>query len=157
MRNSLLRRQQLGILADLFVATPPEAAIYEETLLRDYTAAEEQYAPVHFRGLTDLNFSILWAILLEEEWDLKRHALTTIKLEEPGETWLFQFPQPFCEKLAALSDEEVNNVVQAWVATEELTLGRWTVDDVIPIIERLRDLSKHAVTSEDSLFLWGSL
>lgn len=147
----------MGILADLFVATPPEAAVYEETLLRDLAAAEEQFDPAHFRGLTDLNFSILWAILSEEEWDLKRHALTTIMLEEPGETWLFQFPQPFCEKLAALSDEEVRSVSQEWAATEELTLDRWTVDDVAPVVERLRDLSKRAVSSEDALFLWGSL
>lgn len=147
----------MGILADLFVATPPEAAVYEETLLRSSAAAEEQYDPAHFRGLTDLNFSILWAMLAEEEWDLRRHALTTITVEEPGETWLFQFPQPFCEKLAALSDEEVRNVSQAWAATEELALDRWTVDDVLPVVERLRELSKRAINSDDALFLWGSL
>lgn len=147
----------MGILADLFVATPPEAAVYEETLLRDYAAAEERFDPAHFRGLTDLNFSILWAILSGEEWDLERHALTAIKLEEPGETWLFQFPLPFCEKLAHLSDDEVRSVSKAWAATEELTLDRWTIDDVVPVVERLRDLSKRAVNSGDSLFLWGSL
>ena len=138
----------MGILADLFVATPPEAAVYEETLLRDLAAAEEQYDPAHFRGLTDLNFSILWALIAEEQWDLTKHALTTIKLEEPGETWLFQFPQPFCERLAALSDEDVRSVSQAWAATEELTLDRWTVDDVLPVVERLRELSKRAINSE---------
>jgi hypothetical protein len=147
----------MGILADLFVATPPEAAVYEETLLRDIAAAEEQYNPAHFRGLTDLNFSILWAILSEEEWDLKKHALRTVKLEDPGETWLFQFPQPLCEKLATLSDDEVLEVSRAWAATEELTLDRWTIDDVVPVVERLRDLSKRAVSSEDALFLWGSI
>ena len=147
----------MGILADLFIATPPEAAVYEETLLRDVAAAEEQYDPAHFYGLTDLNFSILWAMLAEEKWDLQKHALTTIKLEEPGETWLFQFPQPFCEKLAALSDEDVRSVSEAWAATEELALDRWTVDDVVPVVERLRDLSKRAVNSDDDLFLWGSL
>lgn len=147
----------MGILADLFVATPPEAAVYEETLLRDIAAAKEQYDPAHFRGLTDLNFSVLWAMLLQEEWDLKKHALTTIKLEEPGETWLFQFPQPFCEKLAELSDEEVRSVSEAWAASEELTLDRWTVDDVLPVVERLRELSKRAINSDDALFLWGSL
>ena len=147
----------MGILADVFVATPPEAAVYEETLLRDVASAEAQYEPVHFYGLTDLNFSVLWALLLEEEWDLQRHALTTIRLEEPGETWLFQFPQPFCEKLAALSDEELRGVSEAWAASEELTLDRWTVDDVILVIERLRELSKRALNSDDDLFLWGSL
>jgi hypothetical protein len=96
-------------------------------------------------------------MLSEEEWDLQRHALTTIKLEEPGETWLFQFPRPFCEKLAALSDEEVRNVSEAWAATEELTLDRWKVEDVVPVVERLRELSKRSVTSDDELFLWGSL
>jgi hypothetical protein len=146
----------MGILADLFVATPPEAAVYEETLLSDIAAVEEQYDPAHFRGLTDLNFSILWAMLLEEAWDLKKHALTTVKLEEPGETWLFQFPQPFCEKLAELSDEEVRRVSEAWAASEELTLDRWSVDDVLPVVERLRGLSKRAINSDDALFLWGS-
>ena len=37
----------MGIIADLFVATPPEAAVYEETLLRDYAAAEAQFDPAH--------------------------------------------------------------------------------------------------------------
>jgi len=147
----------MGILADLFVATPPEAAVYEETLLRDIAAAEEQYDPAHFRGLTDLNFSILWAMLLEEKWDLNKHALTTIRLEEPGETWLFQFPQSFCEKLAGLSDEEVRSVSEAWAASEELTLDRWTVDDVLPVVERSRELSKRSINSDDALFLWGSV
>ena len=30
----------MGILADLFVATPPEAAVYEEILLRNIAVAE---------------------------------------------------------------------------------------------------------------------
>ena len=147
----------MGILADLFVATPPEAAVYEETLLRDNVAVEERYNPAHFRGLTDLNFSILWAILLDEKWDLKRHSLTTIVLEEPGETWLFQFPQPFCEKLAALPDDDLRRLSQAWVATEELSLDGWTLDDVVPVLERLRELSKRSLDSGEFLFLWGSV
>ena len=147
----------MGILADLFVATPPEAAVYEETLLRDLAAAEEQYDPARFRGLTDLNFSILWAMLAGEQWDLKKHALTTVRLVEPGETWLFRFPQPFCELLAALSDEEAREVSERWAETEELTLDRWTVADVLPVVERLRELSRQAINSDDDLFLWGSL
>jgi len=147
----------LGILADVFVATPPEAVAYEETLLRNYSVAEEMYEPVHFRNLLDLNFSTLWAILLDEEWDLKKHALVTIKLEPPGDTWLFQFPNSYCELMAALTDEELRTVSESWAATEELTLSRFTVDDVGPIITELRRLSKNALQTNESLFLWGSL
>ena len=89
--------------------------------------------------------------------DLKKHSLTTIRLEEPGETWLFQFPQPFCERLAELSDEDGRSVSQAWAKTEELTLDRWTIDDVLPVVEQLRELSERAINSDDALFLWGSL
>jgi len=147
----------MGILADLFVASPPEAAAYEEMLLGNQAVAEERYDPTHFRGLTDLNFSILWALVLKEKWDLEKHSLVTIRLEEPGETWLFQFPPPFCEILAALSDEELRRVSEAWAATEELSLDRWTIDDTIPVLEQLRELSKHALNSGESLYLWGSL
>ncbi len=59
-----IRRSRMGILADPFVATPPEAAVYEEILLRNIAVAE-QYDPA-LRGLTDLNFSILWAMLLKQ-------------------------------------------------------------------------------------------
>ena len=147
----------MGILADLFVATPPEAAVYEDLLLRDFARAEQKYDPAHFHGLTDLNFSMLWALISEEEWDLERHSLTTIKLEDPGETWLFQFPRSFCELLASLSDEKLRSFSRAWVATEELALDRWTGDDALPVVERLRELSKRALASNEALFLWGSL
>ena len=147
----------MGILADVFVATPPEAATYEETLLRNYSVAVEQYKPVQLRNLLNLNFSTLWAILLEEEWDTKKHALVTIKLEPPGETWLFQFPGPYRELLAALTDEELERAAKMWVATEEFSRTSWTAEDTTSVIEELRRLSKEAVKSNESLYLWGSI
>ena len=147
----------MGILTELFVATHTEAEAYEETLLENPEAAQAQYSAAQFRGLTDLNFSALWAVLEGEVWSSKKHALTLVKLEESGETWLFQFPQPFCAKLAALTDAAVRSTSDAWTATEELSLDGWSVDEVLPVVEKLRALAKRAEESGGELFLWGSL
>ena len=130
----------MGILADLFVTTPSEADAYEDVLLLDYEAAVEKYDPTQFRRLTEMNFSILWALVLEEEWDPKnkKHALTTIRFEEPYESWLYQFPDAFCETVAALSDDEVRSVSQAWASTDELMLDRWPIDQVEEVVVALR-------------------
>ena len=145
----------MGILADLFVATPPEAATYEETLLRNRVVAEERFAPAQYRNLLDLNFSILWSILANETWELEKHQLKAVILEPPGETWLFEFPAPFVRFLAELDDDEAELAAAKWAATEELQC--WKTSDTLPVILDLRRLARSTMSTGDGLYLWGSL
>ncbi|MEL7023272.1 MAG: hypothetical protein AAGL69_05955 [Pseudomonadota bacterium] len=147
----------MGILADLFVATPAEATAYEASLLQSSPGIEVQYDPKQFRNVTDINFSILYALVEDEPWNLEKHRLKLIHLGDDGESWLFELPRELCEKLAKLSDQELDDLTTAWAATEEFVIAQWTASDVAPLTEALRELSKRAIESERGLYLWGSL
>lgn len=69
----------MGILSDLFVAEPPDAPSYESLQLSGKLPAG-RFERVQFQGLTDLNFSILWAFLESQEWDVKTHVLEEITM-----------------------------------------------------------------------------
>lgn len=145
----------MGILSDLFVATPEEAVTYEKAMLENRAAAEKRFSPAQYRNLLDLNFSMLWSIVAAESWDPHKHQLKTVVLEPPGETWLFRFPKPFVRLLSELEDDNVQLAAEKWAETEELQ--HWQARDTLPVIADLRCLARTAVSDNKSVFLWGSL
>ena len=58
----------MGLLANFFVAPLEDALRYEESLAhRPVNAAQYQLA--EYQNLGPLELGLLWAILLDEEWD----------------------------------------------------------------------------------------
>lgn len=65
----------MGLLCDLFVNTRDEALAYESTTTQDRDIRLKRFSPFEFKGLTSLEFGTLWAILANEEWDVRRLSL----------------------------------------------------------------------------------
>ena len=143
----------MGILADVFVSSPTEALSYEASQATG-TVGSEPVERAEVKGLLDLNFSILWAILEQRDWDLQTHELEEVAMGEGGETWLFRFPDGLVEHLARLEEPRIRQVTAQWAATEELDCSPVELE---PVMEALVRLARSAKTSERGLCLWGSL
>ncbi|TMG73160.1 MAG: hypothetical protein E6H80_10360 [Betaproteobacteria bacterium] len=143
----------MGILSDLFVAEPRDAPSYE-SLQSSGKLPAGRFERVQFKGLTDLNFGILWAFLEGQEWDIKTHVLEEVAMGKGGETWLFQFPRPLVAKLGVLDRSGVVRAAEFWAQTEELMCDP---SEIEPVVAELVRLAQIAASSTKGLFLWGSL
>jgi hypothetical protein len=147
----------MGILADIFVATPEAANDYAASQLRGRPAHIAKYQPAEYKGLTSLEFGTLWALIAGVEWDAKKHMLEEVSYGEGNESWLCRFPPPLVELLAGLSDPDMERYAAAWAQTEELAMSGATAGDVRPIVVDLRRLALAAKSSGRGMYLWGSL
>lgn len=139
----------MGILTDIFVSTPTYAERYEAL---EQKQSGELFELVQFKGLTDLEFGTLWAIINGENFDFDKHALES--LAPQGETWLFQFPAPFVQKLVGLTAAKLDDVSAAWAGTDEL---QWDPLEAKEVIVELIRLSKLASAQSKGMYFWGSL
>ena len=138
----------MGILTDLFVADPEHAITYvEDPQLRHFERFQS-------KGLLDLNFSILWAQLQDQEWNNDLHALDEVWMSENGEEWLFRFPSPLVELLTQLTPSSIGPTAARWAQTEELDCPP---SDVEPVLQELGRLARMALENKHGLYLWGSL
>src|ERR1041385_7751017 len=113
--NSAVRRylgKTMGLQTDLFVGSIDDARNYDG----EATTALERDQP---GGLTNLEFETLWAIVANEAWDVKRHALEEVASTE--ESWTFRFPDSYVTALQSLDVARINNVATTWAATEEIS------------------------------------
>jgi len=150
----------MGIPADVFVATEADALEYHEKNLTGEDLPTDRYLRVEYKGLTSLEFGMLWAILDDVSWDVDVHMLDDLAGggaaddDDADESWLCRFPCPFVELLAALPDSDLDGVSSAWADCEEMA---WDVDDIRPALVEFRRLAKSALDTERGMFLWGSL
>jgi hypothetical protein len=147
----------MGILADLFVATPDLANDYAMSQLRSRAAHIKRYAPVEFRGLTFLEFGKLWAVLAGEKWQLKAHMLQMVDFGDGHESWLCRFPDTFVGLLVSIPDSKVDEYAAAWARTDELSASGFTPQDTRKIIVELVRLANQARSTQSEMYLWGSL
>jgi len=147
----------MGIIADIFVATPEAAADYEASQLRGRAAHIKKYQPAEYKGLTPIEFGTLWALISGEKWSLKKHMLTEVSYGNGQESWLLSFPDPFVRLLANLNDKQVDQYAGEWAKTEAFQIAGLTRTDIRPIIVDLRRMAKSAMTTGKPMFLWGSL
>ncbi len=140
----------MGILADLFVATNSTARMYEQRHLSGDLG--DEYDRAEFRGFTDLNLGMLWALIDGQEFDFAQYSLEEVV--PPDESWLFRLPPAFVQKLEGLKDLDIDKLAESWANTEEMACKP---SDVRPIIEQLIRLVGVSIHSSQGLFLWGSL
>ncbi len=135
----------MSLQTDLFVASEGSASKYGAVSGATYERAQ-------LGGLTNLEFESLWAILLEQEWDVDMHSLPEVV---PGdESWIHQFPASYVAKLLTLGPAEVRSAAEAWAAIEEVSA---TPDEMAPVIGKLIALARSADSKGQGLFLWTSL
>jgi len=139
----------MSILTEIFVSSPADAQRYESLQPK---RSGGPFELVQFKGLTNLEFGTLWAIITGEEFDFDQHALESIA--PPKETWLLRFPTSFVQELAALTTARIEEVAAAWADTEEL---QWDPSEAQEVIVELVRLAKLAISPSKGLFFWGSL
>ena len=142
----------MGILADIFVASPDAAQAYESAV---QAGDPGQYERVEFGDATPLEFGQLWAIVEDAPFDAERFLLEDATPDGAGESWLYRFPQPFVQELAALDDASLAGVVDQWCELDELSGA--DPDDVLPVLTEIRQLATSALASDRGLYLWGSI
>jgi hypothetical protein len=140
----------MGILCDLFVATPEMASKYEAML--ESEEPRDSFVREEWKGVTQLEFEILWAMLDGRDWDPELHLLE--KVEAGESTWLFRFPAAFAKELGALSRDRIKTLAAAWAAIEEL---QWPAEEAEEVIVSAVRLARQAAAADRGLYLWGSL
>lgn len=142
----------MGILADVFVATPDDALRYEDVFMDEGDMSP--FERVEYNGFTSLEFGTLWAIVDGVEWDVARHTLSMVRAGDEGETWLERFPEDLVTSLAAVSEPSIAKIADAWGKTEELQCDG---AELRPVIDDLRRLAQSSKRSGKGMYLWGSL
>ena len=136
---------QMGIVAELFVATDEEAKTYDG-------GAPPRFAGLQLRGLTSLDFETLWASLEGVEWGPDSPSLQVVRAE--GEMWTFKFPGEYVRRLGELDVPRVAALAERWAASETLAC---LPEDAEPVIAALSSLARLVGEGERGLFLWGEL
>lgn len=140
----------MGILADIFVATEDEAFAYESAI---GTEDIEKYERAEFKGLTDLEFGILWAILEKEEWNAEKHMLEEIDFND--EAMLVQFSEDLIALINAIDEQGFDIILDEWLEVEELS--GCAREDIRLVLNDLIRLANSAASSKRGLYLWVSL
>jgi len=138
----------MGLLCDLFVSTPEEALNYADSI-GTLSAAPD---PSGRKGMTSLEFGLLWAILEGRPFDPERHHLAPVMAE--GDPWLYRFPDDFAALLLPLRGDQINRVAAAWAGSKEL---RWSPSGTADVIEDLVRLAGFAKAEGKGLYFWGSV
>jgi hypothetical protein len=139
----------MAILTDIFVSSPADAQRYESMRPK---RSGGPFELVQFKGLTNLEFGTLWAIIEGEKFDFDKHGLESLAPQE--ETWLFRFPTRYVQELAALTPAAIEDVASTWADTDEL---QWSASEAKKVIVQLVRLAKLASSPSKGLFFWGSL
>jgi hypothetical protein len=140
----------MAILTDIFVSSPADAPKYESLLRAGRLGNLFELA--QFKGLTNLEFGTLWAIIEGKAFDFDRHALESLAPQKA--TWLFRFPERFVKALVVVTPATIAEVAESWADTEEL---QWEPSEAQEILTELVRLAKLAGSSSKGLYFWGSL
>lgn len=134
----------MGLLSDLYVSVPGEAARYDGEGGAIHCARLTRFTP------TEL--SVLWAVLQGEEWD-DRHLTGFERVFEKfgGVRTIHRVPDGFAHVAAALDPGDIEAIAQRWAATDELACGS---AELKPALEEIVKLAGIARDSGQSLYLW---
>lgn len=137
------------MLGEFFAAR--ESEIDDELL----DAPFERLETVEAKGLTDINFARLGEILgLGTYEDLVDQFIATGSAHD-DEVGLFRLPRGFRDALAGLVD--VGSPARRWVATEELRMDQWQVEDGELVLREISALARRAREEQRELWYWWSL
>ena len=146
----------MGVIADFFIADPAEAIRYANRIEEPHEGEEIALLlnPVQFNGITDLEIGTLWAILERSEWDIEKHMPEDIYVEEDGESWLHRFPDELTSLLANSNADGLESASEQWAKTEEIDCD---AADLQPLLKDLQSLARQAISTGQSIYLWGCL
>jgi hypothetical protein len=166
------------MFGDIFVSSHRDALRYER-LLGSNLVAPPRFELLEWKSIADVDVSVLWATLLNERYDPKRHQLLDLVFHshsttvfgrlrtkaailramakelmggEGGTTFLFAFPPELVNALEQLSAENVPSVVESWLQALEKQADRNS--EFVEGLHRMRSLATIAKSRGSSIYLW---
>jgi len=136
----------MGLLADIYLAN-------DDTHAKQYDSAPDIFADrLQYRSFTQLELSILWAIMQGTTWDPKSlRQFTDVFHANGGERLICRLPDPMLDHLTKLSEDQISAAAAKWAVTDQL---RCKPSDVRPIIEGLITSARTALQSGRKVYLW---
>jgi hypothetical protein len=136
----------MGVLADFFVATEPEAEHYDNSsVFPDSHRAQ-------YKGFTEIELSTLYMIaqglVVDDETVYEFRTITDI---DDGERVTTEVLPDLVARLAVASDDALGSWAALWSETAELQCGP---GELLPVLEDLRRLSRTAASESKGLYLW---
>ena len=136
----------MGLLSDFYLSTPETAVHYDAN--RDAFSGMRH----KFERITDVELSILWSILRDEEWDSDLLDHFEMVFEAGGgERIIIQLPAEFIDTVVQLPVDLIGEAAEVWADTEEL---QCEASDVQPVIEALASLGAQAKENNENVYLW---
>lgn len=71
--------------------------------------------------------------------------------------WGYMIPEDLVKLLALMSPAEIPNISEAWAATEEARLDRWSANDLVAPLSELSVFASDTLARAESMFLIISL
>ncbi|REK31366.1 MAG: hypothetical protein DWQ41_00515 [Planctomycetota bacterium] len=135
----------MGIHANFFVAGIRDAAIFDT----NPDAFEPHTA--YYKNLTESELSVLWAILTDTELNESMREFECIFYVDDGERFIVRLPHSMVEKLTDVDGSALEALTARWAGSAEM---QREPDEVRPIVNDLRRLSKHAIETGQAVYLW---
>jgi len=142
----------MAVLSDLLVAPEQQtnAVLISQRPAKQWTAAE-------WKGLSEINFEQLWAILDKRPYDLSRLKQFKTLTKSADGPWVIVFPHQLTRQIAGLPKEALASISKAWAASEEFRLDKLPEPDVFILLSDVHRLAVLAVKEKKALMLWVSL
>jgi len=137
------------VLGEFFAAREDE--IDDELLEAPY----ERLETVEAKGLSHVNFATLGEILGLGAYEVLVDRFPLTGSADNDETGVFGLPRDFRDALAELVD--VGGAARRWVATEELRMDEWQVEDGERVLREVSALARAAREEQRDLWYWWSL
>jgi len=71
--------------------------------------------------------------------------------------WAYTIPEDLVKLLAMMSPAEIPNISEAWAATEEARLDRWSANDLVAPLSELSAFASGTLARAEAMFLIISL
>jgi hypothetical protein len=153
----------VGFLVDFVVATPEDALQYGSFIENGEPIPPDRFQVASYKNFMPHALGMLWVVLRHEQWDAEHHDLEHVSHTEGGESWshteggeswLLRFPDEFVHRLSALNEADLHQVADAWVNPREVPGNS---DELLPVLQDLKQLATQAEMYGRNLYLWGLL
>lgn len=148
--NTCVRRYRpgVGVLTDYFVATADQAAALA---LRG--PQHGRLPAMQAKWILPMRLGALYAIIADLG-EADPEVDEPVDVDRPDGPWLTVIRDEVTAAIAAVSDESVASVGNAWAMTEEWQRDPASAEEVIAIVRELRKLAQHAGPPARRMYLW---
>lgn len=142
----------MGILCDLVVAPAGDGERIAASL-----SPARTFGGIDIKGIDPVKFGTLHSMVTGRPFKELFALYDPVAMAGDEGPWVFQIPTDLITRLAALDETESAALSRRWAATEEFVADRWAEGDVTTALGAISSLSRRAVESRQSVFLWMSV